>query len=62
VVAIVTVLLEPVNPFIGCLAGNAEAFGEFYDGVVIALVVFEETLSLLAHGNTFSGHGHTSSQ
>ena len=52
------VLFEPVDPLISGLAGYAEAFGEFRDGVVIQLIVFEESLSLFAHGNTFPGHGH----
>jgi len=42
----------------GGLAGYAEAFGKFRDGVVIQLIVFEESLSLFAHGNTSPGHGH----
>jgi hypothetical protein len=40
-----------------CLMGYAEAFGWFADGVLVQLVVFEESLSLFTHGNTFPGHG-----
>jgi hypothetical protein len=38
---------------IGSFPGNAKSFGKIYDGVVVQLAVFEETLSLLASGNTF---------
>ena len=41
----------------GCLAEYAEAFSEFSDGVIIKLVVFEESLSLFALGNTGPGYG-----
>jgi len=43
----------------GGLAGYAEAFGELANGVVAQLIIFEESLSLFAHGNTFPGHGHS---
>ena len=52
------VLLEPIDPLMGGLAGYAEAFGELANGVIVQLLVFEESLSLFAHGNTFPGHGH----
>ena len=59
------VLLEAVDPLtlvprmgMGGLAGYAEAFGKFRDGVVIQLIVFEESRSLFAHGNPSPGHGH----
>ena len=42
----------------GGLAGDAEGFGEFRDGVIVQLVVFEDSLLLFAHGNTSPGHGH----
>lgn len=51
-------LLEPVDPFRDCLTGYAEAFGEFADGIIVQLIVFEKSLSLFAHGNIFPGHGH----
>ena len=41
----------------GCLAESAEAFSKFSDGVIIRLVVFEESLSLFALGNTGPGYG-----
>jgi hypothetical protein len=44
-----------------CLAGDAEALGEFINSVIVQLVVFEESLSLFAHGNTFPGMSITSS-
>ncbi len=40
------------------LPGDHEPFCEFRDGVVVQLVVFEKSLPLFAHGNTFPGHGH----
>ena len=52
--AALTVLLVAVDPLMGCLAGYAEAFSELGDRVVAQSVIFEETLSLFAHGNTFS--------
>ena len=55
--AVVTILIESVDPLMGCLSGNAEAFSQFAYGVVVQLVVFEESLSLFSHGNTFPGHG-----
>ena len=42
----------------GGLAGYAEAFGEFADGVVVQLVVLEKSLPRFTHGNTHPGHGH----
>jgi hypothetical protein len=61
--AALTVLLVAVDPLtlvprmgMGRLAGNAEAFGQLRNAVIVQLVVFEETLSLLAHGNTSPGH------
>ena len=44
-------------PLMGCLAEYAEAFSKFSDGVIIKLVVFEESLSLFARGNTGPGYG-----
>src|SRR3990170_1887266 len=41
----------------GCPSGDAKSFGELGHGVVVQLVVFEEPLSLFAHGNTSPGHG-----
>ena len=58
------VLLEPVDPLtlvprmgIGGGSGDPETFGEFGDAVVVRLIVFEESLSLFAHGDTSPGHG-----
>jgi hypothetical protein len=51
--AAVTILLEAVDPLMGCLSRDAEAFCQFGNGVVFQLIVFEESLSLFAHGNTF---------
>jgi len=42
----------------GRLTGYTETFDEFADGVLVQLVVFEDSLSLFTHGNTFPGHGH----
>jgi len=28
-------LLEPVDPFVGCLAGNAEVLSKLCDGVIV---------------------------
>ena len=53
----VTILLEAVDPLIGCLPGDAETFSQFGNGVVVQLEIFEESLSLFSHGNTFPGHG-----
>ena len=53
-----TVLLVAVDPVMGGLAGNAEAFSELGDRIEPQLVVFEESLPLLAHSNTSPGHGH----
>ena len=51
----VTFLLEAVDPLIGRLPGDAKSFGQFGNGIVVQLVVFEESLSLFSHGNTFPG-------
>src|SRR3990170_5065828 len=48
------------NSMPGCPSGDAESFGELGHGVVVQLVVFEEPLSLLAHGIIFQGMGGTS--
>src|SRR3989304_3438087 len=55
--AVVPKLLEPGDPLVGCLPGDAKPFRQFANGVVVQLVVFQEPLSLLAHGNTFPRHG-----
>jgi hypothetical protein len=55
--AVVSILFEAVDPFMGCLSGKAETFCQFSNGVVAQLVIFEESLSLLSHGNTFPGYG-----
>jgi len=55
--AALAVLLEPVDPIIGCGSGDPKPFGEFSYLVVVQLVVFEESLSLFAHGDTSPGHG-----
>jgi hypothetical protein len=55
--ALQPVSLETVNPLVGGLPADAEAFGQVADGVVVQLVVFEKPLSLFVHGNTFPGHG-----
>ena len=41
----------------GRLTGYTETFDEFADGVLVQLVIFDESLSLFAHGNTFPWHG-----
>ena len=58
------VLLEPVDPLtlvprmgIRGGSGDPETFSELGYGVIIQLVVFEESLSLFAHGDTSPGHG-----
>jgi hypothetical protein len=55
--AAVSILLESVDPLLGCLPGDTKAFSQFGNGVVVQLVVFEESLSLFSYGNTFPGHG-----
>jgi hypothetical protein len=60
VVAAEAGLLEAIDPLVGSPAGDVEAVGQVGDGVEVELVVFEEPLALLVHGNTFPGHGHTS--
>ena len=55
--AALAVLLVPLNPLMGCRAGNTETIGELGDRVLVQLIVFEESLPLFAHGNTFPGHG-----
>jgi hypothetical protein len=46
----------------GCSSGDPEPLSQFGDGVVVQKIIFDETLSLLAHGNTFPWHRHTSYQ
>jgi len=53
---VLAISLEPVDPLVGCLTGDTEPFCEFGDGVLVQLVIFEESLSLFTHGNTFPGH------
>jgi hypothetical protein len=36
----------------GCSSGDPEPLSQFGDGVVVQKIIFDETLSLLAHGNT----------
>ena len=55
--AALTVLLVAVDPLMGGLAGYAEAFSELGDRIVAQSVIFEESLSPFAHGNTSPGHG-----
>ena len=52
-----TVLLVAVDPLMGGLAGDTEPIRQLGDRVVVQSVIFEETLSLFAHGNTSPGHG-----
>lgn len=56
-VAALTILLEAVEPLLGCLSGYAKAFCQFSNGGLVQLVVLEESLSLSRHDNTFPGHG-----
>ena len=42
----------------GCGSGDPKTFGEFGYGVIVQLVVFEESLSLFAHGDTSPGMAH----
>jgi len=56
------VLLESVDPLtlvprmgIGGGSGDPKTLGEFGYGVIVQLVVFEESLSLFAHGDTSPG-------
>ena len=55
--AVLARLLVAVDPLVGRLPGNAEAVRQVGDRVELQLVVFEEPLSLFAHGNTPPGHG-----
>jgi len=57
-------LLEPADSStlvptmgMGNLMGYAETFGRLADGIVIQRVIFEKSMSLFTHGNTFPGHG-----
>ena len=43
---------------VGGLPGDADAFGQGRDGVVVQLPVFGEPLSRFAHGSIFPGYGH----
>jgi hypothetical protein len=56
--AVLAEALKAADPLMGGLAGDGEALGQVGHGVVVELVVFEEPLAGLAHGNTFPGHGH----
>jgi hypothetical protein len=52
VIALLAILFESSDPFIGGLPQDAEPSGKLTDAVVVQLIVFEEPLSLFAHGNT----------
>jgi hypothetical protein len=54
--ATVTILFEVFDPLIGCLPGDARAFSKFGYGGLIQLIIFDESLSLFRHGNTFPRH------
>jgi hypothetical protein len=56
-ITILTILLEAVDPLIGFLPGDAETFCQLRYGGLVQSVVFEESLSLFRHGNTFPRHG-----
>jgi len=49
-------LAIPVDPLVGCLSGDVEPLGQLRHGAAVQLVVFNESLLLLAHGNTAPGH------
>jgi hypothetical protein len=53
----VIVPLEWMDPFVGCLPGDAESPCQFGYGGLVQLTVFEESLSLFCHGNSFPWHG-----
>jgi hypothetical protein len=55
--AVMSIELEAVDPLIGCLSGDADTLCQFGDGVLVQLIVFEESLSLIRHGNTFPKYG-----
>jgi len=55
--AVLTVLLEAVDPLKSCLPGDAETLCQLGDGIAVQLIIFEESLSLFSQGNTFPGHG-----
>ena len=55
--ATVTKLLESIDLLMGCLPRDAKPISQFGNGVVDQLIVFDESLSLFTHGNTFPRHG-----
>jgi hypothetical protein len=55
--ALVSIPLEAMDSFVGCLPGDSETLCQFGYGSLVQLVVFEEFLSLFRHGNTFLRHG-----
>ena len=56
-IAILAILLETIDPPVCGVSGNSKPLSKIGNGVVVQLVVFEESLSLFAHGNTFPRHG-----
>lgn len=55
--AAVATFLESVDPLMASLSRDAVAFGQIAGGLVAQPVVFEETFSLFAHGDTPPKHG-----
>jgi hypothetical protein len=55
-VAVEPLLLEPSDPLVGRLPGDAEPFRQLANRGVVQPVVFEEPQSLLVHGNTSPRH------
>ena len=55
--AALSVLLISFDPFMRCLAGDVKSIGKFCFRVEVQNLIFEESLSLFTHGNTFPGHG-----
>ncbi len=52
--AALSVLLISFDPFMRCLAGDAKSLSEFCFRVEVQKIIFDESLSLFTHGNTFS--------
>ena len=50
-------LLISDNPLVACSSGDPEALSKFGHAVVIQQVIFNKSLSLLTHSNTFPRHG-----
>ena len=55
-VTVLPMLPVPIDPFVSCFSGDPEPLSQFGDGVGFQEMIFNKSLSLLAHGNTFPGY------